>query len=353
MVKDRILDKDLLSAVLPFSVPKKLKRLLTHRLNVIYFHFITISSLYLVFFISTYFGKVFYIPNGIGVIQNPPFFAHLIAGTVSIPIIWYLIKNLSVLKKNDDFLIVERLLELLETSFLKKACFYLLTFIGLVAIAFTIVLSASYFQNEIRIYDSIENPFSFATYLFIRAYLYLFCYPLIISSVALIIYFLFASIQTSDMPYTPFHKDNLGGFGKYLAAVDKPVYVIQTLAVLVALLNYFGWGGLKLVPLILLTTIPILVTCFAFILYGFFYKVLKIKKNKIIEVIRNKQQKLFKKIENPEKGNSGSAQIVEELEASERLIEMINKNRNTKMIKYILNLATLLIPKAIDLFMNL
>ena len=349
MAKLNDLESQILSALLPFFISDNTAKNLSRNWNLIWVHFIIFLTLYLIFFIAAYFEQTIYLDEGIGIIQNPPFFAHLIAGMVSIPIFKYLIYKVSFLQRKDKFSVMKKFLKKLNQNLFKRALFFTLFTIGVIALASTVVLSGSYLKDGVQIYDSIQYPFSFSSYFVIRVYLYLFCYPLLIASTLVIISFLFISLKESKEPFIPFHLDKMGGLRKYFEAVDKPVYAIQSITVFIALMNYIGWGGMELVPLIMFSILPSLVTILALLLFGFFNEILNTKRKKVIEVIREKQMKWFKEIELSGQEDLNYVKLIEEIEATERLLEILNKRYNPKILKYFLNLLTLLIPKLVNM----
>lgn len=313
------------------------------RRNIIALHFLILGVLYGLFAVAVSIEHTIFISGGIGILQNPPFFVHLLCCACSVPLISIFAARIIALSKTEEEVaVINFFLSLMRKNKIKNALFGLAFIVGLFALAYTVLLSASY---RIKIYDSTAYPLTFSTYLLVRTYAYLFCYPLVFASAPVITYHLFRGLKKTSVPYRPFHYDEMGGLRKYFVAVDRPVYAVQSFAVLIALVNYFGWGGMKLVPVILTIAAPIIVTLLAVFLFVHFRKVLAFKKREEIEIICQQRMELYFTARNLASLDSKVClELLQRIEAAERLIESIRKDNRNDLKKYFFNIASLYCP---------
>lgn len=323
--------------------PERARAAATTRL-ILAIHFTILASFYSLFFFVALLEGTLIIAEGIGVLQNEPFFIHFVAAMLSVPIISIMAKRVSNLSSQAEAApIISALLDALEDSKFGRFLYWSAALVGLLALAYTIVMSVS---DEIDIYDSVRHLFSFATYFLIRIYLYFFCYPFIVVSPVLVVIYLFKSLHASSIPYRPFHPDGLGGLRPFLVAVDRPIYAVQTIAVLIAIMNYLGWGGLEFVPSILAIAAPLLVTILAVLLFSLFYKTLADKKQREVHKLQYQQSALYEKLNSPSQTiEEDMSSLVGEIEAMARLMDLIRRRKGKYWIKYALNLTPVLLPQ--------
>ena len=304
-------------------------------------HFTIIGILYGVLAIAASIEQTIFIKNGIGILQNPPFFVHLLCGACSIPLVLMLVSRIVRLPETDEeSSVILEFLSSLKRNKLKAALFNLAFLAGLFALAYNIVLSSSY---RVNIYDSIIHPLTFSAYSIVRAYLYLACYPFVFSATPTITYYLFRTVKKAPIQYRPFHYDEMGGLRKYFVAVDRPVYVVQSFAVLIALMNYLGWGGMLLVPMILTIAAPTIVTLLAIFLFAHFHAVLTSKKREEVQAIRMQQMELYCSARSLATLSSKDClDLLERIEATERLVESVKKRNRNDLGKYFVNMTVLL-----------
>lgn len=312
--------------------------------SILAIHLAIVASLYSIFFIVAFFEGTLLIDGGIGVIQNEPFFIHFVSAILSIPIVLIMAKRVSQLSNEIETApIIVTVLDALQDSRFKNFLYWSAALVGLFAFAYNIVLSISY---QIDIYDSVRHFPSFITYLPIRIYLYIFCYPFIVVTPVVVVIYLFKSLHASALRYRPFHPDGLGGLRPFLVAVDRPVYAVQSIAVLIAVMNYLGWGGLELVPTVLAMAAPVLVTLLAFLLFFLFYRALSDKKKHELHKLHQEQTALYERLSNPsQEREKGMSDLIGEIEATERLVVLINRRRGKYWIKYFINLTPILLSQ--------
>jgi hypothetical protein len=331
----------------PFSfLPKRLSLWLARR-NLALLHFLILATLYGALAAVASFEQTTFIKTGIGILQNPPFFAHLLLGASSVPLVLILASRvLRIPKDDEETSVIGAFLSRVRESRSKVALFGIAFLIGLFALAYTLVLSAYYRTAKINIYDSISHPLTFTAYLVVRAYLYLFCYPMVFASAPTITYSLFGELKRAAIPYRPFHYDEMGGLRKYFVAVDRPVYALQSFAVIIALMNYLGWGGMLPVPKILAIAAPVIVTILAIFLFYHFNAVLVSKKQEEIRTIRAQQMELYSSARGLAalKGKE-CLELLERIEATERLIDSIKRGNSKDLQKYFLNMGILIVTQ--------
>ena len=330
--------RDLLHALPPFAmIPARCAGIFT-RGRLIVIHFAILGSLYGVVFIAAVREHVIYLPTGEGIFQNPPFLAHLICGACSIWLPLAVAERIANITDSalDDAILVE-FVRLLQISKTKAALFSVGFLIGLASLADTVAMSAA---PTIDIYDSVHHPLTFLSYLFVRTYLYLVCYPFMICSTIVTVYYLFRALRSSTAAYQPFHDDEMGGFQKYFQAVDRPVYLLQCLTVLVGAMNYLGWGGMLKVPLIFSIAAPVIVSGLAFILLFEFQNLLKFKRNQEIRAIRRQQTDLYLEAKRLASGSPAEGlELLKRIEVLDALVEAIRRGRPGGWGKYLLNIA--------------
>lgn len=331
-------------ALPPFSfLPERLKDWLGQQ-GILKIHFILLVILYLAVFGAGFAEQTLVIPQGIGILENPPFLAHLISGALSVCLPFAIATRVAALSDTpEDKNVIETFISMVQESRIKLALFNVGILIGLFSLAYTVAMSAA---PRIDIYDAVTHPFTFSLYLVLRCYLYLFCYPLLFGGSIVLVYYLFRALRSDTTPYLPFHHDETGGLRKYFLAVDRPVYVIQSLTVLIALMNYIGWGGMFRVPLILTVTAPLLVTAFALLLLWDFNRLLSYKKKQEIRAIRLQEMELYPAAKQLASLDPREAlDILERIEAMERLIETIKKGRQGGWQKYVINIGVVAVTQ--------
>jgi hypothetical protein len=318
------------------------------RRNIIHLHYLILAILYGIFALSASIEGTVVIRNGIGILQNPPFFVHLLCSALSVPLVFiFAFRIFALSEAKEEESVINSFVSFIRKSKIKNALFGVAFLVGLFALAYTITLSISY-KNKVNIYDSLIHPLTFGSYFFIRLYSYLFCYPLVFAAAPTITYHFFKGLRRSPVPYRPFHYDEMGGLRKYFVAVDRPVYAVQSFAVLIALMNYFGWGGMKLVPVILTIAAPIVVTLLAVFLFVHFRKVLAFKKKEEIQAICQQRMDLYASARNLASLDSKAClELLQRIEAAERLIESIRKENRNDLKKYVFNIAVLIIPQLV------
>jgi hypothetical protein len=292
--------------------------------------------------LAFYEGAIF-VRNGIGVVQNPPFFIHLIAGFASIPLVHILFARVLALRREPHGpSSITEFVRRLRGSRASIALYSMASLVGLAVFAYNIVLGFAY---EITIYDSPEFPFTFASYQVIRGYLYLFCYPLVFTAPPVVAFYLFRSLRREDIQYQPFHIDGLGGMRKYFEAVDRPIYAVQSVAVLIALMNYIGWGRMEFAPLALAISAPILVTLLGVHLFVHFHRVVASKRRREMQKIRDQQMLLYEAVGSlAELKSRDCLDLLDKLEATERLATLVSKTSRRGLQKYFFNLMVLAAP---------
>lgn len=306
------------------------------RRGILSIHFLILALLYVVFFLAAAIERTFLIRGGIGVLENPPFLSHLVGGAVSV-CLPYVIANRTagLATTHEDREVITLFTGMISRSKTKLALFYSGSMIGLFALAYTVSMSL---QPKVNIYDAVTHPLSFSSYFLIRCYEYLVCYPFMLAGGFVLVHYLFRALRSTNIPFRPFHFDESGGFRKYYLAVDRPVYVIQSLTVLVAVMNYIGWGGLLRVPMILAIAAPSVVTAFALLLLYSFNRVVELKKREEIRQIRQQEMTLYPAAKDlASLGAKESLEFVERLEAMERLVAMVKKGKQGGWQKYLLN----------------
>lgn len=307
-------------------------------------HFIIVGGLYSIVLLAAAIEGTLLISGGIGILQNPPFLAHLIGGVLSAFLPYIISKRIiNIAVSPEDEKIVLVFMANLRAGKAKQVFFNLAFLVGVVSLAYTVSMSLT---PHIKIFDAITYPITFTAYFLLRVYLYLVCYPLMIAGSITLVYYLFGALRTDVAEYSPFHYDEAGGLRKYFLAVDRPVYTIQSLAVLVALMNYLGWRGLQKVPVMLALAVPVIATLFAFFLLYRFYSMLSFKRRREIQAIRTQEMLLY-----PGPKTFASLppreclELLERIAALERLIETIKKARPRGWQKYLFNLVLATVTK--------
>jgi Gluconate 2-dehydrogenase subunit 3 len=115
-----------------------------------------------------------WIGGGIGVLQNPPFFGHLLITAVSIPLVIVLIvrirRSLAETPSVDTTFV-----GLIERSRAARVVYGWAVLVGLFSLAGSIVMASGY---RVDIYDAAtRHPATFVAYSLIRVYQYVVCYP--------------------------------------------------------------------------------------------------------------------------------------------------------------------------------
>lgn len=324
-------------------LPRWVKRFVA-KYGLIRTHFAILLLLYSLVFLSAAAERTFYIPQGIGILQNPPFLAQLIASSFSIYIPYIMTKRIaSAFSTSADKVLLPRFVGALRRSKAKTALFNVAVLFGLAALAYTVVLSASYKEN---IYDAVRHKVTFSSYFLLRCYQYGFCYPAMVVGCVVLVHYLFAFLRTETVPYQPFHYDETGGLQKYFEAVDRPVYIVQSLAVLIAVMNYWGWGGMKFVPLLQSIAVPVLVTALAFLLIYRFNRLLGYKKDQEIRTIRLQEMELYLTAKELARlSPQEHSELLDRIEGMERLVAIIKARRQRGWQKYIINLGIVVITQ--------
>src|SRR5215203_4320558 len=329
----------------PFQYLCTPSRRLLARKSIVAAHLLVVGVLYVALLVVALDEKAIRISHGIGILQNPPFFVHVLCGLCSIPLILLLAKRVLAIPELRGENVIPLFLSLLRKNKTKNAIWSMAFILGLFSFSYTVSLSIFYKHHQINIYDSIAYPLTFTTYLIIRAYLYLVCYPFLFAAAPAITFLLFRSLNKSNVTYQPFHCDQMGGLRKYFQAVDRPIYALQSFAVLIALMNYVGWGGRMLVPLLLAIAAPIIVTLLAVFLFAHFRQVLTSKRDKEIQVICQQQMEFYLIVRNTASLDSKERlELLEKIEATERLLDLIKKSRQGGLGKYFVNVAVLIAP---------
>jgi hypothetical protein len=308
-------------------------------------HFFATGALYAVFLFLALANGTVWRRSGIGVLQNPPFFAHLAATVVSIPMVVLLVNRVgshlrATPRRSRVFL------ALLEKSRLKRALYGLVSLVGLLSLAASVVMAATF---QVDVYDAATlHPTTFAAYTVIRAYQYLICYPLLVASPIVLTALFFRTLQKCGLSYLPFAKDGAGGLRKYLRTVDRPVYAIQVMATLIAGANYLGWGGMKPVPVALALGALLAITVIGVMLHALFWLFARDLQRREISQIRDRQGRLYSQIRSEgRKRLVDHKALIEEIEAGDRLVEIIRKRRHLGWLKYPANVILALLPIAI------
>jgi hypothetical protein len=328
-------------ALPPFSLlPQRLRERIIAR-RVVLLHFVALSCFYgVVLAVAAYEGVV-YIHSGTGIIQNPPFLAHVVCAVSSI---WLPIAILTRIARTADSAVADTVLatflRFVEVSKTKVVLFAVAVLVGLASLAYTIYLSLYPTEN---IYDSIQHPLTFLMYLLLRIYLYLICYPFMISGCVINTYYLFRALRSSSVVYRPFHEDEMGGLRKYLRAVDSPVYLVQCLTVLVGATNYLGWGGMFAVPIMFSIAAPAVVTGFAFILFFDFHALLSSKKEKEVQAVRQQQMELYEEAKRLDPHSPERLELLRRIETMDAVVDAIRKGRENGWKKYLLNMIVAVI----------
>lgn len=308
-------------------------------------HLLVVSVLYALFSGAAWLEEAAFIRGGIGFIQNPPFFAHLVAGSLSIPLVLLICRRVARLGvEPDGRAVLRRARRELRTSRLKRTALCTTSLAGLFCLANNLVLSFGY---EVKIYDSPSFPATFIIYSLIRAYYYLWAYPLLFSVVPVLTLTVFKALRRSAVRYEPFHWDGMGGLKRYFSAVDSPIYALQSVTVLIALMNYWGWGGMYPVPSALAVGAPIVIALLALALFLAFRLATKAKRLSEIQSLRQHQSSLFVLVRDSSdlKGSDYSA-LVEKIEVLDRIIDRIQlgSSERKSMVKYGLNVVVALSP---------
>lgn len=340
--------QDVLLRLPPFSYAcGRCRRVLVRR-SIVNIHIGLLLALYAILFSMAYIEKAVRIDNGIGIVENPPFFIHLLCGVCSIPIVLILAKRVISIPESHDEDAVPTFLSLIRKSKAKNAIWSVTFLIGLLSLAYTVSLSAYYKYYSINIYDSVAYPLTFAAYFLIRTYLYLVCYPFVFAAAPAITFSLFRALNKSSVSFRPFHHDEMGGLRKYFLAVDRPIYAVQSFAVLIALMNYIGWGGFEIVPLLLAIGAPIIVTLLAIFLVVHFRGVLAYKRQKEIQALCQQQMEFYSATRSMVSlGSKDCLELLEKIEATERILEIMKRSKRGGFGKYLINIGVLITPHLI------
>jgi hypothetical protein len=340
------MDRILLALPPLSSIPRR-TRAWVIRPSVLTLHAVILTVLYLLFFIAAAIEGTFLIPNGIGVFENPPFFGHVSGGVASVCLPYAMAKRVGAVGTTEaDRKVLRSFANRVQNSKLKLATFHSAFLVGLFALAYTVSMSL---QPGVDIYDAVSHPLTFSSYLLVRCYLYLIAYPFMLAGSFILIYYLFLTLQSSNITYRPFHFDGRGGFGKYYLAVDRPVYAIQSLTVLVAVMNFIGWGGIARAPILLSIGAPIVVTAFALLLLIAFNRIVVNKRREVIRELRQQQMNLYPAVKDLSSvGAKEALEFVERIEAMERLVAMIKKKRQGGWEKYFINLCVIVLTRVAE-----
>lgn len=323
--------------LLPPFRPLRIRPLNAWRL--LRFHLIVTSALYSVFLMLAATNGTLWSSDGIGVLQNPPFFGHLAITALSIPLVLVLIKRVGgCLSQASKPRLRPTFFRLLAKS---RALYFLYgSFVlgGLMSLAASIVMASTI---DVDIYDSAGlHPSTFVGYSLIRIYQYIFCYPLLLATPLIIMIVFFRALQNGEVRYEPFAVDEMGGLKQYLRAIDRPIYAIQLISTIIAITNYIGWGELGLVPAILVFAVVIVVTLIGGVLHLSFIILSDRLRSSEIGRIRKQQDYLYEQILlMDQRGSEHTKIFVEEIEAGDRLVQIIRRRKNYGWAKYALNLA--------------
>lgn len=309
-------------------------------------HLTLIVLLYGGFLAVAFRGDQIWIADGIGVFENPPFFAHLTATVLAVPFLLILIRRLIFTLREAPDHVRNEFWSFIESTKLVRAVTMLACFLGLVALAGSFVMASRF---QVNIYDSVENAPTFFVYSIIRVYQYVICYPLIVSAGLALPWLTFLSLRRSSIGYLPFAVDGIGNLKKYLKIFDGPVFAVQTLAVAIALANYVGWGGFKPVSTMVAAGAPLIVTGLAAVLYFSFAILVRTQREIELQKIVSRQNDLYAAMLNQSDEPSGeSKEIAEELEASVRVYELVRSTRNYGWVKYLANLSIAILPNILS-----
>lgn len=309
-------------------------------------HLVLVALLYGSFLVAAIRGNQLWIANGIGVFENPPFFAHLVATVLAVPFLLLLVRRLIRALQQSPAHAQSEFWSTLENTQLVRAVSFLACFLGLVSLAGSLVMASRF---QVNIYDSVENVPTFSIYSIIRIYQYLVCYPSIVAAGLVLPWLTFLALRRSSIGYLPFAVDGIGDLKKYLKIFDGPVFAVQTLAVVIALANYVGWGGFKPVSTLVAVGVPLVVTGLAAVLYFSFVTLVRTQREVELQKIVSRQNHLYAAMLN----RAGDPdvepkEIAEELEASVRLYELVRSTRNYGWIKYLTNLSIAILPNVLD-----
>lgn len=351
MARRRCATQDVLLAFPPLSLLPESFHAFLKRRSLTRLHFVAMTVLYTLFLAVAAVDGTLWIHGGIGVTQNEPFLAHLLAGALSIPLALMFIDRLCGLGgTTEEEELAEDVVSAIQSSRLRQLLFALFFSLGLFALSYTFVMS---FSTTVDIYDSGIHPWTLASYVPIRLYLYLFAYPLVFSVALTSSFFLYHGLSNHPIPYVPFHPDGTGGLRRYLLVVDRPVYGVQSIAVVIALMNYLGWGGMKPVPAVLSLLVAGILTAFAVVVFIHFYRVVARKKRTEVERIHAYRVSIYEQIRDLAADDRGRiTELVEELDSTERLLAILSRNRLRGVGKYVLNAGVLVAPKALELLLR-
>ncbi|HKO19176.1 MAG TPA: hypothetical protein VJU82_09855 [Acidobacteriaceae bacterium] len=220
--------------------------------------------------------------------------------------------------------------------------------VGLFSLAASIVMAATVRQD---IYDALwAHPATFTAYTLVRVYQYLLCYPTILVVPVGLAALFFRSLAVGDVRFNPFAADQLGGLRDDLRAVDRPIYLIQLLATIIVITNYVGWGGLSVVPAALGLGAVAAVTAIGVLLHASFSSMVRKLRAREVQKIRDQQALLYEQIRSSgEPGTSNTRGLVDEIEAGDRLVQMICRRKSRGWPKYLVNLLIAVVPSLFKL----
>lgn len=310
-------------------------------------HTVVMSVLYGSFIILAVATRMIWNEKGIGVIENPPFFAHLLATSASIPILVIVVRRLvSDSSTMDGLALQDKFIAVLGRSKLAWFLYGISVLVGGIALAASIVMANTF---TIDVYDATNHVPTFVSYSAIRGYQYLICYPLLVAGPVTLAILYFLALRKTEFRYKPFDPDETGGLRRHLQVFDRPLYAVQTLTVLIALANYLGWGTMQIVPLILAIGAPTIVTGLAFALYFSFSRLEQSFRDRELSKIGEYQNFIYRQLLTDESERSKSArELIDELEANERLVALIRKRGSYGWVKYVVNYGVVLIPQVLD-----
>jgi len=308
-------------------------------------HLAVMVVLYGTFMIAAVRGDQLWIGNGIGVFENPPFFAHLLATATSVPFLLYLVRRLMRVLQEAPDRAKNEFWNTIERTRLVRVVWTLVAFLGLIALAGSVVMASRF---QVDIYDSIYNLPTFIIYSIIRVYQYLICYPSIFAAGLVLPWLSFLALRRASIGYLPFAIDGIGGLKKYLKVFDGPIFAVQTVAVAIALANYVGWGGFKPVSTMIAIAAPVVVTALAAALYLSFAALVRTQRETELQRIVDRQNALYSAMMNADNEAIGKPNdIAEELEASVRVYELVRSTRNFGWVKYLANLSVAVLPNVL------
>ncbi|WP_414832728.1 hypothetical protein [Afifella sp. YEN Y35] len=312
-------------------------------------HLAIVVTLYAIFLAIAFAEGMIWNDTGIGILENPPFFAHFLVTTASVPLVAAIARRatLSFDEIIDQPNAQEIFLSVLGESRFAWFIYGVTVLVGIIALAASIVMAASF---VVDVYDSTSNFPTFLAYTLVRFYQYLICYPLLVATPAVLAILYFVALRRTNVRYEPFDPDYSGGLKKYLRVFDRPFFIIQSLTVLIAVANYLGWGQFGIVPTVLAVGAPTVATSLAVTLYLSFHRLARALRDRELLRIGVYQNDLYRHLLVPPDERSRPAkELIDEIEANERLAVLIRERRNWGWVKYALNYLVAIAPHILNM----